>query len=59
MFPIDLIPPRITSATNIAITIPIENVEKPNSLLITCDTELTCTPLPIPSAAIIPAVAKR
>ena len=39
MFPMDLIPPRITSATNIAITIPIENVEKPNSLLITCDTE--------------------
>ena len=59
IFPMDLIPPRITRATSTAIKIPTVKAEIPNSLSITCDTELTCTPLPIPKAAIIPARANR
>ena len=50
MFPMLLIPPRITKPTSNAVTKPITVVEIPNSMLITCDTELTCTPLPIPNA---------
>ena len=57
--PMLLIPPNITNATNMAITDPIIILDTPNSIESTCATELDCTLLPIPNAAIIPKNANK